>query len=220
MKLFSRKKKKVEQQVVPQLTEFQLMVQKFYAEGGETVLRLAYDLDQSSIVFDLGGYEGQWSSDIYSRYRSSIYLFEPVAEFANKISKRFERNSDIKVFEFGLGDKDSREIIYMNQDGSSIYGESDHTTYIEILDVSNWLIKNDIKRIDLMKINIEGGEYGLLERLISTDQIKHIKDIQVQFHNIEENSRSRMEKIQANLAKTHHLTYQYDFVWENWRLNE
>ena len=35
-----------------------------------------------------------------------------------------------------------------------------------------------------------------------------------------ENPRERMEKIQKELAKTHQLTYQYDFVWENWKLND
>ena len=35
---------------------------------GDKTLRLNYNLNDASLVFDLGGYEGQWSSDIFSKY--------------------------------------------------------------------------------------------------------------------------------------------------------
>ena len=78
----------------------------------------------------------------------------------------------------------------------------------------------NIERIDLMKINIEGGEYDLLEHLIKTGWIDKIINIQVQFHDFVENAEARMLAIQNDLAKTHELTYQYKFVWENWRLKD
>ena len=71
--------------------------------------------------------------------------------------------------------------------------------------------------IDLMKINIEGAEYDLLEHLIENKFVENIKDIQVQFHDFVPNAEARMKNIQAGLSKTHYLTYQYPFVWENWR---
>ena len=37
-------------------------------------------------------------------------------------------------------------------------------------------------KIDLLKINIEGGEYEVLENLIENDLIKNIDNIQIQFH--------------------------------------
>jgi hypothetical protein len=70
-----------------------------------------------------------------------------------------------------------------------------------------------------MKVNIEGGEYELLERLIDTDLVRAIGDIQVQFHNFWPEAASRMENVQNGLRRTHTPTYQYRFVWENWRRN-
>ena len=70
-----------------------------------------------------------------------------------------------------------------------------------------------------MKINIEGGEYDLLEALLSGDAIKLIKNIQVQFHDFLINdAKEKMTKLQEKLALTHDLTYQYEFVWENWKV--
>jgi cellulose biosynthesis protein BcsQ len=83
-----------------------------------------------------------------------------------------------------------------------------------------FLQEKDIKRIDLMKINIEGCEYNLLECLIGIGFIKNIKNIQVQFHDFVEDAEKRMMEIQKNLQKTHYLTYQYPFVWENWEIKQ
>lgn len=67
-----------------------------------------------------------------------------------------------------------------------------------------------------MKVNIEGGEYELLTRLIVTGYIKTIKQIQFQFHNIDPDSESKMRGICTDLTLTHRPTFQYKFVWENW----
>jgi hypothetical protein len=43
------------------------------------------------------------------------------------------------------------------------------------------------------------------------------KDIQVQFHKFMPHAEKRRSKIQKELKRIHYLTYQYDFVWENWQ---
>ena len=86
--------------------------------------------------------------------------------------------------------------------------------------MQDWINKREINKIALIKINIEGGEYKLLDRLIETNLIEKIENIQVQFHDIEPDSSLKMEKIQEKLRKTHEPTYQYKFVWENWRKKE
>jgi hypothetical protein len=43
--------------------------------------------------------------------------------------------------------------------------------------------------------------------------------IQVQFHDFVADADRRMAAIQSRLRATHHTTYQYPYVWENWALN-
>jgi FkbM family methyltransferase len=181
---------------------------------------LNYPLNADSVVFDLGGYEGKWSDDIYSKYKSKIYIFEPAHVFYENIRNRFLANSDIKVFNFGLAKCDSHEKLFLQANGSSIHLKhpGDEFELIELRDASKFLHELGIKRIDLVKINIEGGEYDLLEHLIDVGYIKNVINIQVQFHDFVDNAVVRMKKIQDQLSLTHELTYQYDFVWENWKL--
>lgn len=187
--------------------------------NGDKTLRLDYDLNASSLVFDLGGYEGQWSSDIFSKYQCNILVFEPFRPFALNIRNRFYKNEKIRVFDFGLGKADEKINLYSNKDASSSFKQEGDVHEIEIKNATNFIRENHITQIDLMKVNIEGGEYDLLEELISSGLIIAVKNIQVQFHDFVPDALYRMKKIHSALLKTHSLSYQYEFVWENWVLN-
>lgn len=195
------------------------MVKRWWDDGGDRRFRYSYPLDRSSFVMDLGGYQGQWASDLYSRYRCRIWVFEPVRRFAEAIGERFEQNEDIEVFRFGLGAVSKSEKIYIRGAGSSTYRKRAEAEEIRIVDAKQWFDENGIQSVALMKINIEGGEYDLLDRLIQTGLVESIENIQVQFHNFTVDATRRMEHIQKDLKRTHTPTYQYKFVWENWARN-
>jgi len=186
--------------------------------GGDKTLRLNYDINKDSIVFDIGGYEGQWSSDIFSKYCPKIHIFEPIKEFANKISERFKKNDKIIVHDFGLINKTIESSFSLNNDSSSLFLKTQNTTIVKLRKASDFIKENKFNKIDLMKINIEGSEYDLMDDLINNDLIKNISNIQIQFHNFVPDAKTRMEDVQRKLKQTHRITYQYPFVWENWEL--
>lgn len=181
-------------------------------------LRLNYNLNENSLVFDVGGYKGDWANGIYSLYKCKIFIFEPVEQFANDISYRFAENGKIIVNKFGLSSETRKADIALKQDSSSIYQDNADKTKITLINAVDFFKEHNIQNIDLMKINIEGGEYDLLEHLIATDFVKNINNIQVQFHIFIPDARKKMKNIQKQLSKTHYLTYQYPFIWENWKL--
>ena len=179
-------------------------------------LRYSYPLNNKSVVFDLGGYDGQWASDIYSRYNCKIYIFEIVKKHYKEIQNRFKKNNNIKAFNVGISNKNKTRKVYIDDTSSSTLKRKGNYENITLAEAAKFFKKHKINKIDLLKINIEGGEYNLLEHLIQTNFIKKITDIQVQFHDFVPNAKARMQTIQKDLAKTHRLTYQYPFIWENW----
>ena len=197
---------------------------KWFKDDGDNTLRLDYDLNEDSVVFDLGGYKGEWSKNIYAKYNCKIYIFEPVKAFYEQIKSTFKNNKNIFIYNFGLDKKDSETLINCSEDGSSLFMitkkdnplAKSETVYLK--KASQFFDNNNVEQVDLMKINIEGGEYDLLEHLIEEQLVDRIKNIQVQFHDIPDiDSDKRMRDIQSHLKKTHHLTYQYaPYVWENW----
>jgi len=189
----------------------------WFNDNGDKTLRLEYSLSDNSVVFDLGGYEGQWASDIFSKYCCFIYVFEPVKEFATNIEHRFAKNNKISVHQFGLSSLSKKSHVFIDNDSSSTFKGEKFREEINIVKATDFIKDYNIHTIDLMKINIEGGEYELLEHFLESGFIKNINNIQIQFHDFIPNAEERMKKIQYELQKTHYLTYQYPFVWENWQ---
>lgn len=199
-------------------TPHDIELKRWFFDDKDEKLRYEYKLNSNSLVIDLGGYKGQWASDMYARYNSKIMVFEPVKSFAEKIEGRFKSNNKIDVFCFALGASSRNEIIALSADGSSVYGSSLEKETIQIKDVFDFFIEYNISNVDLMKINIEGGEYELMLRILETGLVGKIKNIQIQFHDVGAGSEERMNEIYKILSETHRPTYQYKFVWENWAL--
>ena len=208
--------RKIKEFIYP--SEQSIEYKKWVLNGGDDENRFLYDLNEDSLVFDLGGYKGQWASDIYARYNCRIFIFEPVKLYADNILKRFIKNPRIITYCFALGASKREEKIAMDDNGTSVYRKSDTYEKIQFENVADFIKNNNIQEIDLMKINIEGGEYEVLPKLISFGFLKNIKNIQIQFHNLDKNSEKLMKEIQFDLMKTHKPTYQYKFIWENWEL--
>jgi len=204
----------------PEPTIKDIACNDFYNAGGEQ-LRFDYkDIDHESLVFDLGGYEGQWASDIYGRFRPQIYIFEVYMPYYNHIKERFSHNGDIKVYNYGLSAKNTTAQISIEDVATSAFKKSDNMVEIELKNASDFILENKIKKIDLMKINIEGGEYELLGYLIDSEIVKCIKNLQIQFHDFVPDAFNEMNAIRERLSKTHYPTFKFDFIWDNWRLKE
>lgn len=75
-----------------------------------------------------------------------------------------------------------------------------------------------VEEINLIKINIEDAEFDLLPEMIDSGLIKRIKYIQVQFHNFVAGAVDSRLRMRSSLEKTHNEMWNYEFVWESWRL--
>src|SRR3989338_8564713 len=164
--------------------------------------RYEYALDENSVVFDIGGYQGQWAEEILRKFNANLHVFEPVKEYASAMRRKHSENAKIIIYNYGLSDKNISTEITVNGNASSLYTKRGRwkKEKVNLISARDFIEENRIENIDLMKINIEGGEYDLLEHLIETGLIKRIKNIQVQFHNFVPNAKVRMKKIQTNLG--------------------
>jgi FkbM family methyltransferase len=187
------------------------------AVRGDQTLRLDYDLSRDSTVLDVGGFEGQWCSDIVAMYGCRVHVFEPVPEYAERIRRRFARNPRVTVHQFGLSSKDQTVTASLAEDATSHVRGNGNTVPIELRDACAVLEDLSYPEVDLMKVNIEGGEYELLAHLIDKGMIKRIRDLQVQFHVFVPDAVEKLEELRVRLAETHYPTYQFYFVWESWR---
>lgn len=213
---FIRKFKKT---ILKQTDPHYNQVEKWHMDDPRGLKRTTFDfLTSESVVFDLGGYQGDWTSELYARYNCNIYIFEPVKEYVSIIKTRFKKNNKIKPFAFGLSDETVDTFISINEFASKI-STSETNEKIHLQKFLDFVQINNINNIDLIKINIEGAEFPLLKHLIETGYIKNINTILIQFHNFYPNAIQKRQDIQKELEQSHIKLFDYPFVWECWKLN-
>lgn len=197
-----------------------LEVQRFFREKGEA-RRLDYPLGPESIVVDLGGYRGDFAWAINNRYGSVVHAFEPMPKFAAQAQARFADNDKVHIHCFGLGSKNGEFALSDDGPASSFVdlGKAMRHQMCEIHEINSTLDALGIDHIDLLKINIEGGEYDVLTALIAGGRLPRIKHLQIQFHTVGDFEHDR-DAIRAELEKTHDERWCYRFVWESWSLKD
>ena len=200
-------------------SESQKNIDRWRKIDGDNTLRLDYpQLNEQSLVFDIGGYKGEWSKNIFARYSPTTYIFEPVPSFFYKIEKFYAHNKKIVPFKFGFGADDVLLKIALSDDASSIYSNRKNVLHeqIRIRKLSDFIKENNIQCIDLIKINIEGSEYDVIYDLHENNLLDRIMKFQIQFHEINPQSKQNLKNCRDILAKTHSQDWCFDFVWEAW----
>jgi FkbM family methyltransferase len=199
-------------------------VRKWQESNGDERLLTHHDcLDADSIILDLGGYHGDFSLYMNAKYGALCHVFEVIPELCSRIESARAGNPKIVVHAFGLAGSTRREQLFLAEQGSSTFANrapEARRIGIQLVKASDWFKKElEGRSVDLMKINTEGGEYELLEHMIDKGLVRRVRNIQVQFHeDVIADAAARMGKIQSALSRTHRLTFQERFVWENWAL--
>lgn len=193
---------------------------KWNSDDGDNSLRYNYPLTKDSIVFDAGGYKGDFAAEISSRFQSRVFVFEPVEKFYLYSKKRFAHNPTVSLFQYGLGAKE--EILSIEEDENKTQMKASHNQKsvinVQLKDIKAVIKELNIPQIDLFKINIEGGEYELLEKVYSMGFMGKVKDFQIQFHDFIPGADQKRASVTEKLKKTHTCTWSYDYIWENWTL--
>jgi FkbM family methyltransferase len=174
-------------------------------------LRYEYPLGSSDIVVDLGSYQGEWAEMINNRYGCHVICVEPTAHI-----NRLQSNGRFTIInKAGWIREEVRRF------GGAYYYTSAHEPHntfgyndYECFNINELLDRYD--QIGLLKINIEGDEYPVLNHIMP--YIRRIKFLQVQFHIVNDNSESDWRSIVSQLRQTHECMWCKKFVWESWKL--
>ena len=191
--------------------------------NGDKNISLNYPLNSNSVVFDIGAYMGNFSKEIYKKFKCNLYAFEPQTEYYSFLSKEFASHKEnVKIFNFGLLDENKTIMISDIEGSSSIYSrpEGDLSVTVQMRSFIDFIEENSIKKIDLIYMNIEGSEYKLLNEIIQTGYIKNIDYLQIQFHNFVDGSKPLRKQIRKQLKKTHKCIFNFPFIWEGWQIND
>ncbi len=188
--------------------------------SGVQHFRLEHNLNTESIVFEIGGFTGDFSDRIINQFDCNVFIFEPIKEYYEYLTTKHAPNPKVKVFNYGLESFNGDKLITLSSDGSSIYATGGLTEMVSFRNVNDVLTELHLEKIDLVELNCEGSEYNILSELCFGPHIKSINIIQIQFHKIDSISHEE-EKVKCReyLAATHTLMWDKPHdAFECWTL--
>lgn len=195
---------------------FKIYVNKWFLLNWDETYLINHNLNSNSVIFEVWWYTWVFSDKIIEKYNPYMYIFEPVEDFYNILVNKYKNNSKIKIFHFWLSNKNEILKISKSDDWSSIHKKSELLEEIKLVDIKDFIIDEKLKDkvIALISINIEWGEYVLIERILNNFP-NIFKSFQIQFHDfVKDADKKRVNNLLLLEKNNYTKWYSFPFVWE------
>lgn len=119
---------------------------------------------ESMIVIDCGANIGL-ATTYFQPHAKMIYAIEPAKESYEALVENTKNYPNVKTFNIGLGQITWKQTLY-GYDGSipdttCIKSNPTSKETIDVMAIDEFMKKNNIEHVDLLKIDCEGSEYGI-----------------------------------------------------------
>lgn len=151
-------------------------------------------------ILDIGAHAGFFS--LYCRALNpevTIYAIEPLTENLAALNEHLVNNQirGVNVIEAAMaGATAKRKLVVTEDNHNNFLGEMGDRE-VRAYSFRDFCKKNKIKKVALIKIDIEGGEYEIVDSLEAEDFAK-IPAIILEYHNGERNYKELEEKLREN----------------------
>lgn len=140
-------------------------------------------INRESIVVDFGAHKGEFASRIRSDFGCKCILVEALPSLYSQIVD----GPLVQKYHFAMASRDAPVELFIskNIEGNTITGSStagsDGSVTVEGVTLGTFMTRAGIDTIDLLKMDIEGAEIGLIQT--ASDEIfSKITQITVEFH--------------------------------------
>lgn len=175
------------------------------------------------VIFDVGAHVGQ-SYTVYRRLfpKAEIHLFEPFVGALETLKPLTQDDSDCTLHEVALSDHDGERDFHVNtqsatnslnafsataaQHWQSAQLESLEKNTVSTRTADSLCTEFGIERIDIMKIDVQGAEYEVLQGAANLLESGAIRLLQLEF--ILANTYADQHPLHEYLALLHHYGYQ------------
>jgi FkbM family methyltransferase len=158
-------------------------------------------LCDNSIVYSIGiGEDVSFDLDIIEKYSCKIFAYDPTPKSVNWINKNVS-NKNFNFYPIGISNEKGTKMFYLPKESKYVSGSlkkistvnESNTLRLYFDTLKNQMIKNKHQKIDILKMDIEGSEYDVIDSILNENI--EIDQILVEFHpHLIQNGRKKTKK--------------------------
>lgn len=164
-----------------------------------------FEMDNLESVIDVGANVGMFTNYISNRGAKKIFAIEPTQRAFNELKNQFYYYNGVQCKKMGIGSQDEMRTIYVNNDNSLLSSFLSKTSEniteenIEVLRLPSFCKRNNLEKVDLIKVDIEGMEYEVFDSM-SDAEIAICERYLIEYHSNETGNADRLINRFRNLA--------------------
>lgn len=183
-------------------------------------------ISKSSVVYSIGiGTDVSFDKELINRFNCKVYAYDPTPKSIKWVDKNF-KNKNFIFFPIGLSEVKGIKDFYLPKNNSHVSGsfiKIDSVDRNEIVKLKfdtllNQLSKNNHYKIDVLKMDIEGAEYEVINHIYNNKI--NIKQVCVEFHphliedgkNKTKNAIGQLQKLGYNCFGISDSLLEYSFI--------
>ncbi len=148
---------------------------------------LKKNLENLEVFFDIGSHKGTYTDLILNNFKvKKVIMIEPQKNIFRFIKKKYSRNKKINIYNLAISDVKKSQALYINKHdltssltqidkknkylnlkaklfGGTINDLIQKKYMVNTYKLSDIIKKNNVRRIDLLKIDTEGHEFQVLK---------------------------------------------------------
>ena len=158
---------------------------------------IGFEINEKDLVIDIGANSGFFSIFAAKKaLKGTVVSFEPVPELVSKIKRNIYLNniSNIKLEQIGISNKEGHSEFYVSKTHNGCHSlfkrdNSDSKIIIKTMKLEDYCFKNNIQKINLLKIDCEGAEYTIFNSLSTAFLKNNIEKIAMEYHDVINNNK-------------------------------
>lgn len=146
-----------------------------------------FDIHNLNTVIDVGANVGIFTNYMTERGAKVVHAIEPTGKAFTELKKQFYYYNSVRCHKIGIGESNGTQTIYTNNENSTLSSFLSKTSgdvseeLIDLLTFETFYSQNKLDHVDLVKIDIEGMEYGILDSM-SDDTILKCERYLIEYH--------------------------------------
>jgi FkbM family methyltransferase len=142
-------------------------------------------IHKGDTVFDIGGSIGLFSYYAVGKKAKEIHYFEPLKNEYNTALQNLGSFDNIKFNNIAVGKAENNVDFFVPETGSigsSMYLEEGKKLKVNSINIMDYIVENNIEKIDFLKLDCEGSEYDIFDSMPDNYLISNVKKIFMEFH--------------------------------------